>query len=102
MADHRPDQRGRMLTVAVDEQDGVEPGVVEAGEQSRLLAEIARQRDDLHVERRRRRAMGDRESVVAAAGVDVDHLALSERVARSSCATSASRTCRRASDACSL
>ena len=64
-----------MLTVAVDEQDGVEAGVIEAGEQRRLLAEVARQRDDLHIERCRRQAAGDCESVIATAVVDVDHFA---------------------------
>ena len=39
-----------MLAVAVHEQHGAEPRMIEAGEQRRFLAEIARQRDDLHVE----------------------------------------------------
>ena len=39
-----------MLAVTVHEQNRAEPGVIEAGEQRRLLAEIARQGDDLHVE----------------------------------------------------
>ena len=34
-----------MLAVAVHEQHGAEPRVVEPGEQRRLLAEIARERD---------------------------------------------------------
>ena len=51
MADQRVDQRRRMLAVAVHEQHRAEAGVVEAGQQRRLLAEIARQRDHLHVER---------------------------------------------------
>ena len=49
--DQRVDQVGRMLAVAVHEQHGAEPGMVEAGEQGGLLAEIARQRDHLDVER---------------------------------------------------
>ena len=52
--DERLDQSRRMLSVAVDEQHGAEPGVIEAGEQRRLLAEIARQRQQLNVERRGR------------------------------------------------
>ena len=74
--DQRLDQIGRMLAVAVHEQHGAEPGMIEAGEQRRLLAEIARQRDDLDVERHRRgSACGDLAGVVAAAVVDVDDLA---------------------------
>ena len=49
--DQRLDQIGRMLAVAVHEQHGAEPGMVEAGEQGRLLAEIARQRHHLDIER---------------------------------------------------
>ena len=41
MADQRLDQRRRMLAVAVDEQHRATAGMVEAGEQRRLLAEIA-------------------------------------------------------------
>jgi hypothetical protein len=37
------DQCRRMLPIAVHEQDGAQAGVVEAGEQRRLLAEIAGQ-----------------------------------------------------------
>ena len=40
-----------MLAVAVHEQDGAEAGVIEPGEQRRFLAEIARQRNHLNVER---------------------------------------------------
>ena len=75
VADQRFDQRRRMLAVAVDEQNRAEPGVIEAGEQRRLLAEIARQRDHLHVEPGRRQGAGDGERVVAAAVVDIDHFA---------------------------
>ena len=39
-----------MLSVAVDEHHGAETGMVEAGEQRRLLAEIARQRHHLDVD----------------------------------------------------
>ena len=75
VADQRFDQRRRMLAVAVDEQNRAEPGMIEAGEQRRLLAEIARQRDHLHVERVRRQGAGDGQRVVAAAVVDIDHFA---------------------------
>ena len=64
-----------MLSIAVDEQHGAEPGVIEAGEQRRLLAEIARQRQQLNIERRGRQLVSDRKRIVAAAVVDIDHLA---------------------------
>src|SRR5262249_39946371 len=41
MPDQRFDQRWRVLAVAVHEQHRTEPGVIEAGKQRRLLAEIA-------------------------------------------------------------
>ena len=75
MAHQGFDQRGRMLAVAVDEQHGAEPRVIEAGKQGGLLAEIARQRHHLNVERGRRQRAGDRERIVAAAVIDIDHLA---------------------------
>ena len=65
---------GRMLAVAVHEQHGAEARVVEPGEQRRLLAEIARQRDHLDVERLRRQPLRDAERGVAAAVVDIDDL----------------------------
>ena len=49
--DQRLDQIRRMLAVAIHEQHGAETGMVETGEQSGFLAEIARQRDHLDVER---------------------------------------------------
>ena len=70
--DQRLDQIGRMLAVAVHEQHGAEPGVIETGEQRGLLAEIARQRDHLHVERIGDERMGDLAGGVGAAVVDVD------------------------------
>ena len=73
MADQRRNQAGRMLAVAVHEQHGAKPGVIEARHQRRLLAEVARQRHDLHVEHLGRQAVGDRKAVVAAAVVDIDH-----------------------------
>lgn len=38
-----------MLAVGVHEDDGAVAGMIEAGEQGRLLAEIAREADDLDV-----------------------------------------------------
>ena len=73
--DQRLDQRRRMLSIAVDEQHRAEPGVIEAGEQRRLLAEIARQRDQLNIERRGRQLVSDGKRIVAAAIVDIDHFA---------------------------
>ncbi len=74
MTDQRLDQRRRMLAVAIHEQHGAEAGMIEAGEQCGLLAEIARERDHLHVERIGGQAASDRERCVAAAVVDIDHL----------------------------
>src|SRR5580700_5597905 len=73
MTDQPLDQRRRMLAVAIDEQRGAEPGMVEAGEQGRFLAEIARQRDDLNVDGAGGELMNDSECVVAASVVDIDH-----------------------------
>jgi hypothetical protein len=49
MPDKLLHQGGRMLTVAIHEQDTAPTRVIETGEQRRLLAEIARQRDDLNI-----------------------------------------------------
>ena len=75
MVDQRLNQRRRVLAIAVHEQHGAAAGVIEAGKQRRLLAEIARQRDELHVEVRGRQLVDDRKRVVATAVVDIDHLA---------------------------
>src|SRR5262249_59940427 len=64
-----------MLPVTVDEQHGSQAGMIEAGEQRGLFAEIARQRDDLDVEIVGRKRARGRERCVAAAVVDIDHLA---------------------------
>ena len=74
MADERLDQRRRMLAVAVHEQDRAEAGMIEAGEQRRLLAEIARERDDLDIERIGGEFARGGERRVAAAVVDIDDL----------------------------
>ena len=75
MSDHALDQIRRMLAVAVDEQRGAAPRVIEAGKQRRLLAEIARQRNHLDVDAVRRQFAGDGERAVAAAVVDIDDFA---------------------------
>ena len=65
-----------MLAVAVHEQDGAEPRMIEAGEQGRLLAEIARQGDHLDVDAVGRQARARSSSVcIAAAVIDIDDLA---------------------------
>ena len=68
-----------MLAVAVDEQHRAQPRVVETGQQRRLFAEIARQRHHLDVECDGRQRVGDRQRVVAAAVIDINHFA-GERV----------------------
>ena len=75
MPDQPFDQVRRMLAVAVHEQHRAEAGVFEPGQQRRLLAEIARQRHHLHVERIGRQFLRDAEGGVVAAVVDIDHLA---------------------------
>jgi len=63
-----------VLAVAVHEQNPAQARVIETGEQRRLLAEIARQHDNLNIE-----AIGGKRArclhrAVAAAVVDIDHL----------------------------
>ena len=74
MPDQHFDQARRVLAVAVHEQHGAEPGVVEAGKQRRLLTEVARERKHLHVEDVGRQVARDRRGRIAAAVVDVDDL----------------------------
>ena len=73
------DHRRRVLQVAVEHHHGVGVAVVEAGEQRRLLAEAARERQH----RNRRVRSGQRaqqvEAAVAAAVDHVQHAALSSR-----------------------
>ena len=64
-----------MLAVAVHEQHRAAPRMVEAGEQRRLLAEIARQRHHLDIEPVAGRARAIASVSSLAAVVDVDHLA---------------------------
>ncbi len=75
MADQPADQRGRMLAVGVHEQHRAAARMVETGHQRGFLAEIARQRDHLHIDAVRRQAARDRKRVVAAAVVHIDDLA---------------------------
>src|SRR5262249_36083571 len=67
-------QRRRMLPVAVHEQRGAQPGMIEAGEKRRLLAEIARERDDLDVEVFGGKFARGGKRRVAAAVVHIDRL----------------------------
>ena len=73
MTDQRRNQAGRMLTVAIHEQHGAEPRMIEARHQRRLLAEVARQRHDLDVQRLGRQGLRHGQAVVAAAVIDIDH-----------------------------
>ena len=61
-----------MLAVAVHEQHGAEPGMVETGKQGGLLAEIARQRDHLDIERVGDQRLGELAGRIGAAVVDID------------------------------
>ncbi len=63
-----------MLAVAIHEQHGAEPRMIETRQQGRFLAEVARQRHDLDVQGLGRQGMRHRQAVVAAAVIDVDHL----------------------------
>ena len=75
MPDQRFDHVRRMLAVAVDEQHRAAAGMFEAGDEGRLLAEIARQRDHLNVDARGRQIAGDGERAVATAVVDINQFA---------------------------
>ena len=75
VSDQFLDQIGRVLAVAVHEHHGAAPGVIEPRHQRRFLAEIARQRHHLDIERVCRKAARDAERGVGAAVIDVDHLA---------------------------
>jgi len=65
VADEIFDQRRRMLAIAIHEQHGAATRMIETGHQRGLLAEIARQRDHLNVERVRRQRAGDRKRRIA-------------------------------------
>ena len=64
-----------MLAVAVHEQHCAKAGMVQPRHQGGFLAEIARQRHHLHVERISGKRARDRQRIVGAAVVDIDHLA---------------------------
>src|SRR5207237_4137590 len=70
------DQIRRMLTIAVHEQDGPATGMVQSRHQSGFLAEIARQRDHLNIERIGRKPTRDGEGGIGAAVIDIDDLAV--------------------------
>ena len=61
MADEPLHHGGGMLAVGIHEQHGAAPRMLQPGEQRRLLAEVARQGDHLHVEPVRRQAACDGE-----------------------------------------
>src|SRR2546423_8289663 len=70
------DQISRMLTIAVHEQDGAARGMVQSRHQSGFLAEIARQRNHLDIERIGRKPARDGEGGISAAVIDIDDLAV--------------------------
>ena len=76
VADKLLDQISRMLTIAVHEQDGPATGMVQSRHQSGFLAEIARQRNHLNVERIGRKPARDGEGGIGAAVIDIDDLAV--------------------------
>jgi hypothetical protein len=71
---HVGDQLGRVLEVGVDQHDRVAARGIDAGGQGRLVAEIARQRDDLDARVLRVEREQGRERAVAAPVVDEDQL----------------------------
>ena len=75
VADQLLDQIGRMLAVAVHEQHRAAPGMVQPRHQGGFLAEIARQRHHLNVERIGLESARDGERGVGAAVIDIDDLA---------------------------
>ena len=92
-----------MLAVAVHEQHRAAPGMVQPRHQRGFLAEIARQRHHLDVERVGGKRARDRQRVVGAAVVDIDHFAGKAVALPSACvARPISRSCSTASPAASL
>ena len=102
VADQLLDQIGRMLAVAVHEQHGAAPGMVEPRHQSGFLAEIARQRHHLDVERAGGQSARDAERGVGAAVVDIDDLAAEAVTLPERPGQPPSRSCSSASPAASL
>ena len=64
-----------MLAVAVHEQDGAKARVIETGKERCFLAEIARERNGLHIECFCRKTLRYGERGVAAAVIHVDDFA---------------------------
>ncbi len=75
VADKFLDDVGRMLTIAVHEQDRAAPGMVQSRHQRGFLAEIARQRHHLDVKRIGQESTRNTQRRVGAAVIDIDHLA---------------------------
>jgi hypothetical protein len=75
VADKLLDQVGRMLTIAVHEQDRAAPGMVQSCHQRGFLAEIARQRHHLNVNGVGAKSARNTERGVGAAVIDIDNLA---------------------------
>jgi hypothetical protein len=75
VSDQLLDQSRRMLAVAVHEQHRAAPRMVQPRHQRGFLAEIARQRHHLNVERLGAKPARDGERRVGAAVVDIDDLA---------------------------
>ena len=68
------DEFRRMLAVAIHEQHGAFLAMIEAGHQRGFLAEIARQRNHLHVDVGCGQGLRDLQRVIAAAVIDIDDL----------------------------
>ena len=69
-------QLGRILQVGIDDDDRIGVGMVEAGGERELLAEIARQLQRRHARIGLAQRAHDRVGIVAAAVVDVEHFAV--------------------------
>ena len=102
VTDELLDEVGRMLAVAVHEQHRAAPGMVQSRHQGGFLAEIARQRHHLDVERIGGKPARDAERRVGAAVIDIDDLAGQPVALPQRLCQPASRWCRRASPAASL
>ena len=82
LGDHVGDQLGRVLQVGVDHRDGVADGVLEAGGQRRLVAEVAREVHDAHARVGGGEPVEDLGRAVGAAVVDDDQLEVEARDGR--------------------
>src|SRR6185312_10496180 len=63
-----------VLAVSIHEEDGTRTGMIQAGEQGGFLAEIARKRDDLNVERHRGQGFCDVAGTVVTTVVYINYL----------------------------